>query len=76
MTQIATKNPCANGMAERMVATVKAAIHRRMVACPELRWWEALPDVARAVRVLPAKGTGLSPFVLQHKQHPKLGLSE
>ena len=59
-----------------MVASVKAAIRRCMVACPELRWWEALPDVARAVWVLLAKGTGMSPFVLQHKQHPELGLSE
>ena len=63
-------------MAERIVATVKAAIRCCMVACPESRWWEALPAVAGAVWVLPAKGTGMSPFVLQHKQHPELGLSE
>ena len=59
-----------------MVATIKAAICRCIVACPELRWWEALPDVVRAVQVLPAKDTGMSLFVLQHKQYPKLGLSE
>ena len=63
-------------MVERMVATIKAAICRCMVACPESCWWEALPDVARAVRVLPAKGTGMSPFILQHKQYPELGLDE
>ena len=59
-----------------MVATVKAAIRRCMVACPGSRWWEALQDVAQAVRMLPAKGTGISPFVLQHKQYPELGLSK
>ena len=59
-----------------MVATVKAAIRHCMVACPESRWWEALPDVAPVVQVLPAKGTGTSPFVLQHKQYPELGLSK
>lgn len=64
ISTIATQNPRANGMAERMVATVKAALRRCMSACPDQRWWEALPDVARGIRMLPAKATGLSPFIL------------
>ena len=35
LTTIATQNPRANGMAERMVATIKSGIRRCMTACPE-----------------------------------------
>ena len=64
ISTIATQNPRANGMAERMVAMVKAALRRCMSTCPDQRWWEALPDVACGIRMLPAKATGLSPFIL------------
>ena len=69
---IATQNPRANGMVERLVATFKAGIRKCMSAAPEGRWWSALPDVARGFRQLPSHGTGLSPFLLQFKQFPEL----
>ena len=71
---IATQNPRANGMAEKMVSTIKAAFRRCMAANPGARWWEPLPDVAWGIRTLPSKATEVSPFVLTHKQHPELGL--
>ena len=61
-------------MAERTVATIKSALRRCMLASPGSRWWEVLPDVARSIRMLVAKGTGLSPYLLTYKQHPELGL--
>ena len=64
LTPIATQNPRANGMVERMVVTVKSAICRCMTTCPEFRWWEALPDVVWGIRMLSVWDTGLSPFLL------------
>ena len=67
LSPIATQNPGASGMVERLVATFKAGISKCMSAAPEGRWWEALPDIARGFRQLPSRGTGLSPFLLQFK---------
>ena len=69
-------NPCANGMVEHLVGTFKAVVRRCMAACPEGCLWDALPDIARGFRQLPSRATGLSPFVLQHKQYPELALAE
>lgn len=45
---------------------------RRMVlAVPGAEWWQVLPDVLRALRILPNTVTGLSPFALVFKQHPR-----
>ena len=69
---IATQNPRANGMVERLVATFKAGIRKCMSAAPEGRWWKAFPDIARGFRQLTSRGTGLSPFLLQFKQFLEL----
>ena len=47
-----------------------------MTACPEGRWWDALPDIAQGFCQLPYRATGLSPVLLQHKQYPELAPAE
>ena len=74
VSPIAMQKPCANGMAEKMVGTIKLALCSCMSVALEKKWWETLPEVAWGVRTLPAKGRGLSPFILTMKQHPELGL--
>ena len=74
VSPIATQNPWVNGMAEKMVGTIKLALCRCMSAAPEKKWWEALPEVVWGIRTLSTKDTGLSPFILTMKQHPDLGL--
>ena len=69
---IATQNPRANGMLERLVATFKAGVHKCMSSAPNGRWWEAFPDIVRGFRQLFSCGTGLSPFLLQFKQFLEL----
>lgn len=51
---------------------VKQGIRKFAAACPGSKWWEFLPDIARAIRLVPMKATGYSPFVLVYKQVPKL----
>ena len=55
-----TMHPRSNSMAERAIATIKAAL-RRYLDDGGGRWWEALPDIARAMRTTPTRATGLSP---------------
>jgi hypothetical protein len=45
---------------------------RRMCsAVPGAEWYEVLPDVLKALRMLPSAVTGRSPFSLVFKQHPR-----
>ena len=74
VSPIATQNLQANRIAKKMVGTIKAALGRCTSAAPEKKWWEVLPEVAWGIQTLPAKGMGLSPFILTMKQHPELGL--
>ena len=67
---ISTAHPRANGLAERMVRTVKALIRKFLLHCEGGRWWEVLGDVARAVRILPSRATGCSPYLLVFKMQP------
>ena len=67
---ISTAHPWANGLAERMVRTVKALIRKFLLHCEGGRWWEVLGDVARAVRILPSRATGCSPYLLVFKMQP------
>ena len=45
-----------------------------MGACEGGRWWECLGDVARGMRVIPARSTGFSPHFVVFKQPPVLPL--
>ena len=71
---IATNNPRANGQVERYVRTMKSGIRTFMGACQGGRWWECLGDIARGLRVIPARGTGYSPHFVVFKQPPVLPL--
>ena len=69
-------NPHANGMVEHLVGTFKAGVRTCMAPGLEGCWWDALPDIARGFCQLPSRATGLSSFVLQHKQYPELAPAE
>ena len=53
---------------------VKAGLRRYLAAHPDGEWWEFVPEVARALRVLPSSATGLSPYLLVFKHQPRLPL--
>ena len=38
----------------------------------DLEWWDLLPQVVRALRLIPCKATGYSPYVVVFKQTPNL----
>ena len=67
-------NPRANRLVERQNRTVKAAIRKFIGYSPDTRWWEVLPDIACAIRVLPTRATNASPYLLVYKQEPPLAL--
>ena len=69
---ISTMHPRANGIVERQVRSIKAGFRRFFTACPEGRWWEALPDIVRALNVIPVRATGLSPYTAVFKAAPRL----
>ena len=69
-------NPHSNGMVECLVGTFKAGVRRCMAACPNGHCWDAMPDIAWGIRQLLSCSTGLSPFLLQHKQFPELAPTE
>lgn len=60
-------NARANGQVERYVKVAKACIRLLQAECADIQWWELLPDVARACRLIPTRATGYSPFVLVFK---------
>jgi hypothetical protein len=64
-------NPRANGQVERYNLMLRQGLRRMVVGVPGAEWWHVLPDVLRALRVLPHSVTGLSPFALVFKQHPR-----
>ena len=68
----AALNPGANGQVERMNAVIKEGVRKCTAACPGGRWWEFLSDIARSVRLLPARSTQVSPYVLVYKQYPEV----
>ena len=47
-----------------------------MAVSPDGHWWDTMPDILQGMRQLPSWSTGLSPFLLQHKQFPELTLTE
>ncbi len=49
-------------MIERYNREVKAGIRRMCTICPKALWFDVLPDVVRALRILPTTTTGFSPF--------------
>ena len=65
-------NPRANGQVERMNGIMKSAIRKCTMACLGSKWWEFLADTARSVRLLPARATSTSPYVLVFKQYPEI----
>lgn len=71
---IITRNPRANGQAERFVREVKKGLRLFAASCPDGHWWEFLPDIARGLRMIPTRATGHPPFVLVYKQQPTLAL--
>ena len=64
-------NPRSNGQVERYNLLLRQGIRRMTQAIPGAEWWHVLPDVLRALRTLPNTVTGLSPFALMFKQHPR-----
>lgn len=64
-------NPRANGQVERYNLMLRQGLRRLCVALPGAEWWQVLPDVVRALRILPNTITGISPFALVFKQHPR-----
>ena len=63
-------HPRANGQAERTVRTIKEGLRRLLARCDGGNWWDLLPDVVRAIRLLPKAATGHPPYVLAFKQLP------
>ena len=55
--------------------SVKSGFCRFFAACPAGRWWEALPDVVRALNVIPVRATGLSLHTVIFKAAPRLAVS-
>lgn len=45
-----------------------------MAAHPGGEWWEFVPEVARALRMLPVNASGLSPYLLVFKHKPTIPL--
>ena len=61
-----------NGMMEHLVGTFKAGVRHCMAVCRDSRWWDAMPDIAWGIHQLLSQSTGLSSFLLQHKQFLEL----
>ena len=68
----AAMNLRANGQVESMNGVVKSAICKCTAACPGGKWWDFLADIGRVVRLLPARATSSSPYVLVFKQYPEI----
>ena len=50
---------------------LRQGMRRMCTAIPGAEWYHVLPDVLRALRMLPGAVTGRSPFELVFKQHPR-----
>ncbi len=59
-----TNNPRANGQVERYNLMLRQGMRRMCTAIPGAEWYQVLPDVLRALRMLPGAVTGRSPFEL------------
>ena len=68
----AAMNPRENGQVEHMNGVMKSAIRKCTTAYPGGKWWEFLAYIARSVRLLPARATSTSPYVLVFKQYPEI----
>lgn len=64
--RISTLHPRANGLVERYNREVKSGI-RRVAEAADARWFEVLPDVILALRMLPVASTGHSAYELAYK---------
>ena len=55
--------------------SVKSGFRHFFATCPTGRWWEALPDVIRALNMIMVRATGLSPHTVIFKAAPRLAVS-
>lgn len=62
-----TNNPRANGQVERYNLMLRQGVRRMCNAVPGAEWYNVLPDVLKALRMLPNQVTGRSPFSLVFK---------
>ena len=67
---ISARNPRANGQAERYVRLIREGMRRMVTWIAGAEWYHVLQDVIRALRILPHRVTGVSPYLLVFKQHP------
>ena len=63
-------HPRANGQAERYIGLLKGGLRRLLEEHPNSQWWEFVPEVARALRILPTASSGVSPYLLVFKHRP------
>ena len=69
---ISSLNPRANGLIERYNREVKQGLQRLLDHVQGAKWYEVLPDVMLALRLLPTITTGCSAYELVYKQAPTL----
>lgn len=65
-------HPQADGLAERVVQTLKKSLRRMRMANPGQEWDELLPYIALGYRCSEQKATGFSPFELLYARSPIL----
>ena len=69
--RISSLHPRANGLIERYNCEVKIAL-QLVMDMAGAHWYEALPDVTQALRLLPTSTTGRNAFELTFKQQASL----
>ena len=69
--QISSLHPRANGPIERYNREVKSVL-QWVMDLAGAHWYEALPDVMQALRLLPTSTTGRNAFELTFKQQASL----
>ena len=60
---MATMNPRANVLVERVNRVIKSTLQRFAAKCPEGKWWEVLEEIARSLRVLTMRALGYAPYI-------------
>ena len=55
-----------------MNGVIKSGLRKFLGQFDGGRWWEFLPDVVRACRILPAAATQLPPYLLVFKMSPEV----